>query len=174
MLLVVKKELDSNWAWEHREELLLQIPPALDPLSPKEYGSRLRELRLEMDDGHYSLQDVASFIGCTAQHVDQIERGMYVRISKKWLPRFAQFYDCSCAYLLGLVQNKHDIIYDGRTYNFSVTISPTSEVVVISDLAWMYKRDPALFVLFLELSKSSPEKRKSGRDKLRELLGSKN
>lgn len=163
--------MNQNKMWENQEKYLLDLPRVRYPFSPKEYGKLLETLR---NKHGYSYHDVAECLGCTPQHVEQIEKGKYKAISPKWVPHFAKLYSCSCAYLLGVVPTPGGILYRDTPYSFPVIRFQSDELVTIADVTHAYKRDPALFILYLELSKSSPEKRKSGRDKLRELLKSKN
>ncbi len=179
--------MDSNKEWENQEKNLLRIPKGLIPFTPAQYGKRLKILRLEKG---YSLQAVAEKVGCTPQNVHKIEQGKNKTISRKLMPRFAECYGCSCAYLMGFfdedmkdVENEKERIdrdlanrskfkYHGETLSYPVLFYEPDQIDFFTAMLQAYKRDPNLLLCYLALSRRSPEKRRIGREWLEKLLRS--
>ncbi|MGN8876497.1 helix-turn-helix domain-containing protein [Pseudoflavonifractor sp. HCP28S3_F10] len=152
--------------WPQNEDDLLKIPEVEYPFSVKEYGERLRALREEYG---YSQKQVAAAIGCSHQHVAQIESGKkYKQINKKWVPVFARKYECSCSYLLGFTDERTGVWFDPQaTLRYPIISYRPDEIIAIDALIRAYNRDRELFLLYLELSKDTPERRVRYREVLK-------
>lgn len=147
--------------WEEEEKHLLKMPDfdAMCPVTPKEYGSRIKELRLKIG---VSLTDLGKKANRSYECIRKIELGIPKVINRDLILPFAKGLNCSCSYLLGYTDEISGSCFDAKSVLYlPVRQSPLQEVITINAIINGYRRDPDLFVQCIRaLNDPSRERRK--------------
>ncbi len=140
------------------------LPEGEIPLTYREFGQRLRDLRMIRGIGQARL---AKAVGRTQQSYSKIENGRQKGIAKKDIPVYAGILGCTACYLAGY-SDKLNGIKGGLT--IPVMISSDGEIVDMTALLQGYRRDPELALLCIQMLKGSQEQRKHYARSVRRLL----
>ena len=141
------------------------LPEGEIPLTYKEFGQRLREVR---GIRKISQARLAKAVGKTQQSYSKVENGQQKRIIREDIPVYADFLGCTGCYLAGY-SDKLNGIKGGLT--IPVMVSSDGEIVDITALLQGYRRDPELALLCIQMLKGSQEQRKYYTRSVRRLLG---
>lgn len=149
---------ESLWNLEDVKGLIqkqfFHIPYGGPEFTPKQYGERIRELRIGMG---MTLDEVAIHLDTNKQTISNIENGKSKEININRMLDFVCLFQCTAAYLLGHTDNPQEVEAGAGKVPFEFFDENTR--VTVKRIAEGYRKDKKLCELLIDLLRGTKTER---------------